>query len=44
MIPASVVGHTAIGNIISRAFFLEVKLRVSGLYTDPKIKSHVIMN
>lgn len=43
-VPEEVLGYTAIGNIISRAYFLLLIAEVHCCYSNPFVEVHVVLN
>lgn len=43
-VPVEVLGYTAIGNIIYRAYFLDLVAEVNCCYSNPTVSQHVILN
>ncbi len=43
-VPVEALGYTAIGNIIYRAYFLELVAEVNCCYSNPRASRHVIFN
>lgn len=43
-VPLEVLGYTAIGNVIYRAYFLELVAEVNCCYSNPRISKHIILN
>ncbi len=44
IVPVEILDYTAIGNIISKAFFLELVAQVKCCYSNPRVSKHVVVN